>query len=622
MNDSGQRANGDDAARPAEPPQPPPQTDLGTEASVQDAPVPVPSTPEPPPVEVAEPAAPEAPGAQDPPPPVATEVVETDGPDTSAPQEPPSPDGQAESPEPATVEAAQPDGPESPAAQEPPSQEGEGDSPEPATDEVAEPDAPAAQEPAAAEGAPESPDQGKSAGGGGKGRKDSASKPRGGNNRSDRKKSPRRPTPKIPWDEPLVLIRFGRMSQVGVFRHNLDPIPQRDTQVVIRTDRGVELGTLVSGVEADEAPDPGEDCPNGAGADCNGTCLVKSARLATLSADGGSEINFHKLNKVLRLASPQDLNDQVHLDRSEREKRQFCGQQAEELGLKMRLIAVEHLLGGERVVFYFTSESRVDFRELVRRLAGQYRTRIEMRQIGARDEARLVADYERCGQQCCCQAFLGVLQPVSIRMAKVQKATLDPSKISGRCNRLMCCLRYEDPTYEVLRKTLPKKNVWVRTEEVVGKVVSVQILTQLVRIIDVRGAMSVIENAAILERGVEPPDPNAPPPRRVRPRPIAPAPAPIDEPTDGPDAEKASADGAQPAEGDARKRRRRRRRRPKGPEAGGGQPAAAPAAQRESTGSEGSDQPRKKRRRRRRRRPRGEGGPGGGSGGGSAPPSA
>jgi len=130
----------------------------------------------------------------------------------------------------------------------------------------------------------------------------------------------------------------------------------------------------------------------------------------------------------------------------------------------------------------------VDFRKLVRRLAKEYQTRIEMRQVGARDEAKLLADYERCGRPCCCRAFLKMLAPVNMKMAKVQKATLDPAKISGRCGRLMCCLRYENCTYEQLRKTLPPRNSVVETPEGPAVVVDRHILTQLVvvRLADAR----------------------------------------------------------------------------------------------------------------------------------------
>jgi hypothetical protein len=146
----------------------------------------------------------------------------------------------------------------------------------------------------------------------------------------------------------------------------------------------------------------------------------------------------------------------------------------------MKLVEVELILGGELVTFYYMSDHRVDFRELVRRLASECKTRIEMRQVGARDEARLVADYERCGQYCCCKSFLKVLKPVSMRAAKLQKATLDPLKISGRCGRLMCCLRYEDATYKELKNSLPRKNTRVGTSEGPGVVIDGKILVQLV----------------------------------------------------------------------------------------------------------------------------------------------
>ncbi len=121
----------------------------------------------------------------------------------------------------------------------------------------------------------------------------------------------------------------------------------------------------------------------------------------------------------------------------------------------MQLVDVEHLFGGERIVVYYLAEDRVDFRELVKLLAGEFQTRIEMRQIGVRDEAKLLADYGDCGKPVCCNTHLSEMPPVSMKMAKLQKATLDPTKISGRCGRLKCCLRYEYDTYEDLQKELP-----------------------------------------------------------------------------------------------------------------------------------------------------------------------
>ena len=140
------------------------------------------------------------------------------------------------------------------------------------------------------------------------------------------------------------------------------------------------------------------------------------------------------------------MQDQAHREM------ETCEQYVRKLNLSMQLVEVEHLFGGERVVVYYLAESRVDFRELVKLLASEFQTRIEMRQIGVRDEAKLLADYGDCGLPCCCNTHLVVMPPVSMRMAKLQKATLDPNKISGRCGRLKCCLRYEYDAYEEGRK--------------------------------------------------------------------------------------------------------------------------------------------------------------------------
>jgi len=287
---------------------------------------------------------------------------------------------------------------------------------------------------------------------------------------------------------PTLVARYGRMRWLGEFRHRFDPPPAPGTKAVLRTDRGVELGQVVASVC--DSPCPG--------------CMTAEKVEHYLWASG-PDYPFRRDGKVLRIANPQDLIDQRHLESSAGDERIFCIEQIRELALEMKLVTVEHLLGGDRIVFYFLAEHRVDFRELVRRLAGQYHTRIEMRQVGARDEARLVADYERCGQQCCCRSFLKDLKPISMRMAKTQKATLDPAKISGRCGRLMCCLRYEDSAYRELKVALPKKNTWVRTKEVVGRVVGAQIITQLVQLRLPNESRVVVANEEIIERDVEPP---------------------------------------------------------------------------------------------------------------------
>jgi len=182
----------------------------------------------------------------------------------------------------------------------------------------------------------------------------------------------------------------------------------------------------------------------------------------------------------VRYATKQDLIEAKHLEASSRDELKCCAKFIKEMELDMKVVDAEHLFGGERIVIYFTSNGRVDFRELVKRLAREYQTRIEMRQIGSRDEAKLISDFESCGQECCCKRFLKTLEPVNMRMAKLQKATLDPSKISGHCGRLKCCLRYEDDIYRELKAKMPKKNAIVKTPKGEAKVLNMQYLTQLI----------------------------------------------------------------------------------------------------------------------------------------------
>ncbi|MGC4001731.1 MAG: regulatory iron-sulfur-containing complex subunit RicT [Pirellulales bacterium] len=179
-------------------------------------------------------------------------------------------------------------------------------------------------------------------------------------------------------------------------------------------------------------------------------------------------------------------------------------------GLDMELVDVERLFGGERVVIYYLSENRIDFRELVKQLAGELQTRIEMKQIGSRDEAKLLADYGDCGKPVCCNTHLSEMPPVSMKMAKLQKATLDPTKISGRCGRLKCCLRYEYDTYEALQKDLPAIGADVITQRGRCRVLAQEILSQhlLVETEDHRRVMiPATEVLTVLKRGDPPPTP-------------------------------------------------------------------------------------------------------------------
>lgn len=265
-----------------------------------------------------------------------------------------------------------------------------------------------------------------------------------------------------------MVCRYGYMKLIAELPYDGQDKPGCGSKLVIRTQRGIELAEMLT-----------TTCAN---AGC-GKSVTRKQMLRYIDASGGKDFPFTNQGRVLRVATMDDLRDQQRLDVQKAEILKFARTLIAELGLQMKLVDVERLLGGERMIFHYTSEHWVDFRELVRQLASEYQTRIEMHQVNARDEARLTADYEKCGQHCCCKQFLKVLKPVSMRSAKVQKATLDPTKISGRCGRLMCCLRYEDQTYESLRKRLPHRQSRVLTEEGPGTVLDTQILTQLALVI-------------------------------------------------------------------------------------------------------------------------------------------
>jgi len=270
--------------------------------------------------------------------------------------------------------------------------------------------------------------------------------------------------PKLEKHKRYMLVRYGRMSETGWFEHNEPSISMLPARVVVKTGRGLELGTLVGQL----SPYKG------------GQFKLNQDQVRKYFEDSNIEYTGESAGRFVRYATDDDLSEEKHLQKITVEEIECCKRFVKELDLPMKIVDAEHILGGERLIFYFMADSRVDFRELVKKLAQEYQTRIEMRQIGPRDEAKLLADYETCGQQCCCMRFLKVLKPVNMRMAKMQKATLDPSKISGYCGRLKCCLRYEDKTYTELKKRLPKKNTVVNTQHGQGKVIDSQILTQLV----------------------------------------------------------------------------------------------------------------------------------------------
>jgi len=220
----------------------------------------------------------------------------------------------------------------------------------------------------------------------------------------------------------------------------------RGQRVIVRSDRGTEIGEVL--------------CPS----------TERAARLLENPTRGD----------VLRAVTSEDLAAEARLADVRKAGFAACLEFIARRRLQMNLVDVEVVFGRERVVFYYLSEKRVDFRELVKDLARAMQARIEMRQIGVRDEAKLLADYGDCGKPVCCNTHLSRMPPVSMKMAKLQKTTLDPSKISGRCGRLKCCLRYEFDTYLALESELPSVGSKVVTRRGQGRVVALETLAQKV----------------------------------------------------------------------------------------------------------------------------------------------
>ncbi len=188
------------------------------------------------------------------------------------------------------------------------------------------------------------------------------------------------------------------------------------------------------------------------------------------------------LRRCIRVATAQD--DRLAAENRQKEKRAYdiCAQKIQEHGLDMQLVSAEYAFDGSKILFFFTADERVDFRELVKNLAGIFHTRIELRQIGVRDKAKMVGGLGICGRPFCCAQFLDDFQPVSIKMAKTQNLSLNPTKISGTCGRLMCCLKYEQEAYEDLIRTSPKTESFVDTPDGRGTVTEVNLLRQSVKV--------------------------------------------------------------------------------------------------------------------------------------------
>lgn len=263
---------------------------------------------------------------------------------------------------------------------------------------------------------------------------------------------------------PRYVVRFGVMRNLGVFTPRGRDTYIRGEQVVARTNRGLESGEVL--------------------------CEATDEAVAHLTDP--------KQGQILRKLSGDDVRDLRKMFEQERREFEICEREIAKLGLDMRLVDVEHLYGGERVVIYYLAEDRVDFRELVKTLATEFQTRIEMRQIGVRDEAKLLADYGDCGKPVCCNTHLSEMPPVSMKMAKLQRATLDPTKISGRCGRLKCCLRYEYDTYLDLQRELPPVGSDIITNAGRGRVLAQEILVGQVLAEMEDGRRIVIEASDVL----------------------------------------------------------------------------------------------------------------------------
>ncbi|MHC4876842.1 MAG: PSP1 domain-containing protein [Planctomycetota bacterium] len=261
------------------------------------------------------------------------------------------------------------------------------------------------------------------------------------------------------------IVRYGSTRNVAEFSFKGPQELKRDDAVLIRSNRGTEWGEVL--------------CP---------------ATTRTREYMGTQE-------QVGRIIKPADDEAWQQLDDVRQRERDVFDRGREvirEHKLNMNLVDVECVFGGERIIFYYLAEQRVDFRELVKDLAKRLQTRIEMRQIGVRDEAKLLADFGDCGKPVCCGTHLAEMPPVSMKMAKMQKATLDPNKISGRCGRLKCCLRYEFDTYEEYRRELPNAGAIVLTKQGQGKVIGQEILAQKVLVVFEGGRRMLVDKADIV----------------------------------------------------------------------------------------------------------------------------
>lgn len=244
----------------------------------------------------------------------------------------------------------------------------------------------------------------------------------------------------------VVGVRFKKAGKIYYFDPE-DLIIEKDQYVIVETARGIEYGQVVIGKKT-----------------------------------VGEEDVVLPLKKVIRTANDEDA---VHVEKNKSDAKEafhICYEKIEKHDLEMKLVDVEYTFDRNKIIFYFTADGRVDFRELVKDLAAIFRTRIELRQIGVRDEAKMLGGIGPCGRILCCSSFLGDFEPVSIKMAKDQNLSLNPAKISGLCGRLMCCLKYENENYEGSKEELPDIGSDVMTPLGLGRVIGLNILERKVQV--------------------------------------------------------------------------------------------------------------------------------------------
>ncbi len=246
----------------------------------------------------------------------------------------------------------------------------------------------------------------------------------------------------------VVGVRFRTAGKIYFFDPGKLDI-KRNSHVIVETARGIEYGTVVGDVKEVE-----------------------------------DDKVIQPLKPVLRIATERDDEQEAANKIKEKDAFKICLEKIQKHGLEMKLIDAEYTFDNNKVLFYFTADGRIDFRELVKDLAAVFKTRIELRQIGVRDETKILGGIGICGRELCCHTHLSEFVPVSIKMAKEQNLSLNPTKISGVCGRLMCCLKHEEETYEELNRRLPNVGDHVTTEDgLKGEVSSVNVLRQLVKVI-------------------------------------------------------------------------------------------------------------------------------------------